>query len=112
MSIPTEVILFVDNDLYVEIDGLHDGLTPTSYFNAATVSATLRDSTGTAVTGATNITLNYVPASNGKYIGSIQESFNPPIGSGYKLEITAIQSGIQGKWTIKAKVKIRTGQDE
>lgn len=111
MTIPEEVIIFIENDAFLEIDELHDGLVPASYFNSATVTATLRDSAGAAVTGINGITLSYIAASNGKYRGSIQETFNAPIGGGYKLELVAIQAGVQGKWVIKAKVKIRTGQE-
>lgn len=110
MAIPTKVILFIENDMYVEIDELHDGLNPTSYFNAATVTATLKDRDGNIVPEVDNITLVYVAASNGKYRGAIQETFEPTLGGGYNLEIVAVQGGVQGKWVIKAEVKIRTGQ--
>jgi len=112
MAIPLKVILFVDNDMFVEIDQLHDGLDVLTYFNAATVTATLKDRDGVVVTGVNGITLTYVAASNGTYRGAIQETFNPTLGGGYKLEIIAVQSGVQGKWVIPAEVKIRTGNNE
>jgi len=112
MAIPTKVTLFIENDMYVEIDELHDGLDDASYFNAATVTATLKDRDGDIVPEVNAITLSYVVASNGMYRGPIQETFNPTLGGGYKLEIVAVQSGIQGKWVIPAEVKVRTGNNE
>lgn len=112
MAIPTKVVLFIENDLYIEIDGLHDGLDAAAYFNTATVTATLKDRDGDVVTGINGLTLSYVAASNGKYRGIVQETFNTTLGGGYKLEIVANQSGTVGKWVIPAEVKIRTGQNE
>lgn len=112
MAIPIKVTLFIQNDMFVEIDELHDGLDALTYFNAATVTATLKDRSGVVVTGVNGIVLNYIAASNGKYRGAIQETFNPTTGGGYKLEIVAVQSGVQGKWVIPAEVKIRTGNNE
>lgn len=112
LSIPVKVTLFIENDAFIEIDELHDGLVPATYFNAALVTATLKNRAGTVVDGVDGITLSYIAASNGKYRGAVQESFNPATGGGYKLEIVAIQAGVQGKWVLPAQVKIRTGQDE
>jgi hypothetical protein len=112
LSIPKKVFLFIENDMFVEIDELHDGLDALTYFNAATVTATLKDRDSNVITGVNGITLTYVVASNGKYRGPIQETFNPTLGGGYKLEIVAVQGGVQGKWVIPAEVKIRTGNNE
>lgn len=106
MAFPSKVTLYKLNDNYIEIDGLSDGLDPTTYFNAATITATLKDSSGNNVTGATNISLSYVASSNGKYRGTVQETFNPSVGS-YTLHIDASQGGIVGHWEVPASVKIR-----
>ena len=111
MAIPEKVTIFIENDSYVEIV-IHDGLDEDTYFNAATVTATLKDRSGTVVTGINGLTLTYVLASNGMYRGIVQESFNPTLGGGYKLELVAIESGVQGKLVLPAEVKVRTGQDE
>jgi len=110
MAIPTKVTLFIENDMYVVIENLHDGLDDSFYFNTATVTATLKDREGVVVPEVDGITMSYLSATNGNYRGAIEETFSPTLGGGYNLEILAIQGGVQGKWTIKAEVKIRTGQ--
>jgi len=109
MSIPSKVTLFLDNDNYIKIEGLVDGLDPVSYFNGATVTATLLDSAGLPVTGVTDLPLTYVPASNGNYIGNVQETFAATAGS-YTLVIDADQGGIIGSWHIACKVKVRKNE--
>jgi hypothetical protein len=47
-------VMFVDNDMLVEVDGLQDS-SDDSYLNAATVTANLFDENGTLVTGQTTI---------------------------------------------------------
>jgi 5-methylcytosine-specific restriction protein A len=62
-------VMFVDNDMLVEVDGLQDS-SDDSYLNAATVTANLFDENGTLVTGQTMpISMSYVASSNGKYQG-------------------------------------------
>jgi hypothetical protein len=105
MAIPTEIILYQKNDQYIEIDGIASGLDG-SFMNAATVTATLVDADGAVVGGLEELTLTYVAASDGKYRGQVQETFNPAVGT-YTLIIEADEGGVVGHWEIKCKVKIR-----
>lgn len=112
MAVPSKLILYQDNDQYIEIDGLADELTG-SYFNAATVTATLIDTAGlvglagSTVTGFP-LTLSYVSASNGNYRGKVLYSVVSvlPLG-GYKMFFDAIQGGTQLHIEIPVSVKIR-----
>ena len=108
MAFPSKVILYKLNDNFIEIDGLADGLDAANYFNAATITATLKDSAGVNVAGIIALPLTYVSASNGKYRGAVQEAFDPPAGGGYSLIIDASQGGVVGRWAVKTDVKVRT----
>lgn len=107
MAIPSKLTLYKLNDQYIQIEGLVDGLNSASFFNAATVTATLKDRSGNIVTGVNAVTLSYVAATNGNYRGAIQETFDPTAGGGYTLYIDAVQSGVVGHWEIKTEVKVR-----
>lgn len=113
-GIPTKITLNPNNDEVLELDGLSDIIT--GFFqDTATVSATLYDQTGAPVPGATNISMAYIPGTNGNYRGIITSgsfSPNPPgnLGntiSGYKLVITAIVGAVQMVLTIKADIAPR-----
>jgi hypothetical protein len=95
------------NDQYIEIAGLEDGLAPGTFFNAATVVATLKDREGNVVPEVDGIVCSYVALSNGVYRGPVQESFDPTPGGGYQLFVTASQGGVVGNWTNPAVVEIR-----
>ena len=84
MAIPARIILYQSNDQTVEIDRLRDRITG-SYLNAATVSATLYDSAGSAVSGLTGLTLAYVASSNGRYRGNLEQTFAPALGDNYEI---------------------------
>lgn len=97
------------NDQFVRITGLKDGLGG-SYENAATVKATLKTKAGLDVPGFVDVTLSYLAASDGIYIGQVQETFDPVKGS-YILFINAAQAGVVGHWELPAKVKVRNTID-
>lgn len=102
-----KLTIFQNNDQWIELSGLSDGLEPTTFFNAATVKATLRDSTNSVVSGINELTLTYVPASNGIYRGLVEDSFAAPLGGGYTLQINAIEGTAVGNWFNPVKIEIR-----
>jgi hypothetical protein len=96
MSVPIKVVFTRKNDQYVEIDGLQDPTNPdqTVYVNNATVFATLVDQFGNPVAGLNNVELFYLGGSNGDYRGLVEQTFNPKIGVGYTLKISASAPGL------------------
>jgi hypothetical protein len=103
MSIPTSVTLYQLNNQYVEIQGLKDVITGL-FLNTETVTATLFDSTGVAVTGLSALAMPFEAASSGNYRGQISgTTFNPPLGT-YSLKITSTNGFLL---TLKVKVAIR-----
>jgi hypothetical protein len=105
-TIPTVVYLFPLNTQLLQVQGLQDFLSG-DYLNSATVLATLLDYRGNPDSVLQNIPMNYVAGSNGNYTGIVPDTFNAPLGSGYILQITADQAGVQGQWSIPAQVKPR-----
>ena len=114
MALPTKLLLVRLNDQFVEIDGLQDAVT-LAYYNNATVSATLVDQNNDAVPGLSALPMPYVSGSNGNYRGLVEQTFNPPLGGGYTLQITASVIGgsgpdgtTDGYWEIPTQVVART----
>jgi len=101
MSDPT-LVLYKENDQYVKVAGVKNAVTNV-FVNDAVLKANLYDSTNVLVAGAIDISLDYVAASNGDYIGYIVgASFNPTKGSGYLLRITSDDDSI----TLQRKVVV------
>ena len=81
-----------------------------AYLNTATVAFTLyesvagSDDNGAAVTGATAITMSYVTASNGDYVGVIQSTVDLARLACFWVEVSASQSGIVlfKRWQVQA----------
>jgi hypothetical protein len=102
------------NDNIVEwgplVDGLTVNSTPPTYVNDATGTATLLDPNGVPVPGANAEPFAYVATSNGLYRAEfLNGAFNPPLGSGYILEIVLDSATVgHGDWTCKAEVVSRT----
>lgn len=106
MAVPSRIILYQKNDQFIEIDGLKDGLAGT-FVNNATVTATLKDRSGVVVSEVNNLTLVYVAASNGKYRGLVEDTFNPTRGGGYTLVVEADQAGTKLHLEIPVEVRVR-----
>ena len=83
--------MYPKNDQTITLTGLAPYGTK-NYLSAATVTVTLVDANGNAVTGATNITLTAVGGSPGTYNGPVAYTFNPAPGT-YTLQITAVNAG-------------------
>ena len=104
--IPTIIYLFPQNTQVLSIEGLIDEISG-EYPNSATVSATLYDQNNNPDSVLNNIGLSYVPDTNGNYEGVVPDTFNPCLGSGYTLQYTANQGGIQAVISVPAQVKLR-----
>jgi hypothetical protein len=102
-------IIYNENDNLIVIEGLRDTSTPGGYLNAATVTATLNDSTGAPISGATNISCNYVSGSNGDYEGTIQSTVSLVNEPGYTLVVDSDEGGAVGHWELEAEVIVRRG---
>lgn len=91
------------NDNDVAVLGLYDEQEE-EYVNDATVTAQLYSAdltSGTPVRGSTfgsPITLTYVTASNGNYIGTLEGDFGIVVGSLYFLKINAVSDAGKGEW--------------
>lgn len=86
--------LYQNNSQFLEITGLQDqGTNPATVINDATLTGTLKDASGNAQAGATNIAGVYVPASNGNYTFAINGTgFNPPVDYTYVFVIDGTYS--------------------
>jgi hypothetical protein len=71
--------------------GVYDTVTET-FINDATVTFTLKDSAGSAVSGASSISMSYVTGTRGVYEGVLEDGVSLTAGSTYYLEITATGS--------------------
>lgn len=107
MSMPVKVTLWPRNNTVLELGGLHDVITD-DYINGATTTCTVKDSNGDVVSGGNEIAMAYITGSDGGYRGEILYStFNPPIGTQYTAEITAIAGGIKMELTLPCEVELR-----
>jgi hypothetical protein len=106
MAVPSRLEALKLNDLTLLITGLYNDVDDT-YLNAATVTATLYDGAGAAVSGFTSIGLSYIAASNGNYRGMVPESFNPALGDEYVLKIDAVQGSSVLHVEIPTSVRVR-----
>ena len=89
--------LFMDSDNLVKItlQDAHDE----SYVNSGTVTMTLKDTSGVDVTGAVDLALAYVDASDGIWFGNIPDTITLTEGSPYTLWITSTS----GDFTLKER---------
>ena len=104
---PRAYVMFVDNDMLVEVDKLQDS-SDDSFLNAATVTAVLKDENGTNVTGQIMpISMSYVSASDGKYQGIFDSVVALSDGDCGTIEITAAEGTLDAFWTLSYRVKKR-----
>lgn len=99
--------LYKGSDMLLDLEGLTNEATG-EYLNAATVSVTLKDSTGTAVSGESwPKTMAYVSDTNGVYRCALTYALSITAGQRYTAEITAVQSGQRAFWTVDVLCKTR-----
>lgn len=92
--------LFIENDNTVTVTGLKNTAS-SSFVNDATVTFTLKDTSGTVVSGQTfPSTLSYVAGSDGDYLVTLQQSLDLDEGDAYVGTVTAVSGTLDAKWTI------------
>ena len=96
--------LFAGNSNLIELKGLKNQATG-SFENGAAVSVTLKDESEVEIVGETwPLTMNYVSASNGDYRATLVEGLPLTHGQYVTAFVTAVVSGLTGKWEIPCKV--------
>ena len=104
--------LYVDCDNVVQIDVLTNELTG-SYMNSATCTFDVLDSAGaSALAGTSEITMDYVASSNGKYQGVLQSTESLTVGEVYTIVVSIAQGGIVDKRRWEALACYRTEEDD
>lgn len=84
------VVFWGDRD--VPGSGLYDRVAGT-FLNDATLTFTLKNSAGSAVSGASAVSMTYVTGTQGVYEGVLEDGVSLTENSTYYLEITATGSG-------------------
>jgi len=100
--------IFKDNDMVLEVSDITNDTTGV-HINDATVTATIKDSTGADVSGiAFPITLSYVANSDGVYRGLLPAELVLTSNARYKAIIDAVSgSGSKAHWEVDLVCKIR-----
>ncbi len=102
--------IYNQNTNNCELKGLDDAAAPGAYLNAATVTVTLKDEAGNAVTGAENVTMDYVSGSNGEYLGKLPHTIALVDNDQYIAEVTADAGAVgTGFWEVPVTVLKRYG---
>lgn len=109
INLPKLAVFHPKNTQVIDLQGLQDVITG-NYLNAAVVTATLYDDRGRVDPIINELVLVYVPGSNGNYQGTVPFQFDARDGDGYKLNIMAVQAGVQSLYTLPAKVTPRSNQ--
>lgn len=88
----------VDNLL--EAFGLYDRKLKQYFGEGATVTATLYTPNKDKVTGCIDVPMVYTVGSAGDFVGEVrkEDSFNPELGDGYDLVVTANQGAANGEF--------------
>lgn len=98
-----EVPIYINCDNTIELDGLRNARTPTSFINSGTVTLNLYDADGIAVTGATSLTMTYTTSSDGDWYGTIPSTVTLTENAKYTAKITATD----GTYTVNIYIKMR-----
>ena len=107
--------IFIRNDNDFRIRGFRDSRTTplsSSYLNAATTATwelrTAKSPGGSQVSSGTMV---YVTASNGEYVGGIDDAISLTEGTEYWLHIILVQGGVKGDWEVPLTACRRTGNN-
>ena len=102
------LVYWQHNDNVLILDALKDYIADT-YINDASVTATLKDTAGNAVTGATDLVMSYVAGSDGQYRATIPYDITCTCRRMYTVEITADGgSDRRGFWEVPVRIDERT----
>lgn len=101
--------LYVGNSTVLELVDLTEAITG-EVQTAATVTVTLKDAAGAAVTGASwPVTLAHVVASPGTYRVLLDAAVEATAGERYVAEIHAEAGGVVAHWEAPVVAKMRQG---
>lgn len=106
MMMTQTIYLYPQNTQVLTLNGLQDVVTG-DYLNQATVTATLIDRLGNVDVVINDLPLDYLPASNGNYQGTVPFAFDAALGGGYILQVTANQAGVQSFFSFPTIVQLR-----
>jgi hypothetical protein len=99
--------VFVSNTNLLELLGLQDAI-DSSYINDATVSVSLVDHNGVAITGQTwPTTMPYVASSNGNYRCAILDTCVLAPGQVHTAKINVTAGARKGHWELKFTPEVR-----
>lgn len=100
-------VIYKGNDTIVRVSALKNAQDDT-FINDAAVTATLKDSTGTNVSGQSwPLTLGYIPSSDGIYEGILEDVLVLTKASNYTLLIDAVKSNIVAHWEVPLQAALR-----
>ena len=101
-------VIHLANDTVVEVRGLMNEVSG-DVLNSATVTATLKDAAGVAVTGASSLAMSYVTGSTGVYRVTLPYTLSLSPNGRYTLHIDAnAGSGQRAHWEIPIVAKVRS----
>jgi len=94
------------NKQLLELFGIYDRLLGDYVSGVSDLTATLKDSTGQAVTGFSALAVAYVAGSQGDYRAMVGAAVNPTPGAGYTCYVESTTTGLDFKipTTVKARV--------
>ena len=104
----SQITIYRGNDNLVENPTPMTRASTGAYVNDASVVMTLKDSSGSAVTGATSLALSYVTDSNARYQGTIPNTVSLTAGAVYTLEITGTSGSTVAFWSLSCSIVNRT----
>lgn len=104
-------VLAIGSDNLVRLDALTNASSG-AYVNSATVTFTLKDSTGAVFGGLSGVSMPYVASSNGRYEGTIAASVSATMtpNAVFTIEITATFAGTTLFRRLSCIAKYRSNQ--
>ncbi len=102
--------LYISNDNVLELTGMQNSINA-AYLNAATVTVTIVDASGTELTGQTwPTTMSYVASSNGIYRAILEDAISGLTDADSLTAKISADAGtdLVGYWEIPATAKTRT----
>jgi len=100
------ITVFISTDNVIEWKGLQR-VTDDKWVKNATVTFTLKDTDGNAITGADGVSMPYLAGSDGTYQGTLPSTVSLTEGASYYLEVTATSSSGNGFRRIQCVARYR-----
>ena len=108
---PSVETWWLTTDNMVHVQGIHDAVDG-SWVNDATVTATMANAAGTAVTGVGTVTLGYVTGSNGDYVGVVPDTASLTEDEVLTLTITMTATIDSVSYKRTSRIKRRVAYDQ